>query len=421
MARISIANGIDKTGFIRVADGLVIAIAVSLPWSTSATAILAVLWIFAVIPVVGWIDVRRELLTPAGGLPVVLVVLGLAGMLWADVTLFDRWKGFDSFLKLLVIPLLLAQFQRSDRGEWVFLGYLCSCVALLVATMIVMAVPPLSATLIHNDGVLVKNGATQSGEFVTCIFGMLYIVADSAERRRMAVSFGLIAIIVAMFANMVYVSTGRTALVTVPVLLALFAVKRLSGRGIVRASAAAVLVGIVAWSSSPYLRDRTVQMWTDVEKYQATSQRTSSGERIEFWKKSVDFIQQSPAIGHGTGSIRSLFEKAAAGKTGTAGVAAANPHNQTFAVAIQLGLIGVAILWAMWVAHLLLFRGNSLAEWIGLMIVVQNMIGSLFNSHLFDFVQGWVYVVGVGVAGGITLKNLRGKEQSLYKAKPATT
>jgi hypothetical protein len=34
---------------------------------------------------------------------------------------------------------------------------------------------------------------------------------------------------------------------------------------------------------------------------------------------------------------------------------------------------------------------------------VQNIVGSLFNSHLFDFLQGWVYVVGVGVAGGVAL------------------
>ena len=70
-------------------------------------------------------------------------------------------------------------------------------------------------------------------------------------------------------------------------------------------------------------------------------------------------------------------------------------------MAIQLGLVGAAVLWAMWIAHLLLFRGSGLAEWIGLVIVVQNIVGSLFNSHLFDFVQGWVYVFGVGVAGGM--------------------
>ena len=74
-------------------------------------------------------------------------------------------------------------------------------------------------------------------------------------------------------------------------------------------------------------------------------------------------------------------------------------------MAIQLGLIGAAVLWALWIAHLLLFRGNGLVAWIGLVVVVQNIVGSLFNSHLFDFTQGWVYIFGVGVAGGVALKN----------------
>jgi hypothetical protein len=93
------------------------------------------------------------------------------------------------------------------------------------------------------------------------------------------------------------------------------------------------------------------------------------------------------------------------GESGSAASATANPHNQTFAVAIQLGLVGALVLWAMWIAHLLLFRGHGLAEWIGFAVVVQNIVGSVFNSHLFDFGQGWVYVVGVGVAGGVALKN----------------
>jgi uncharacterized membrane protein len=81
--------------------------------------------------------------------------------------------------------------------------------------------------------------------------------------------------------------------------------------------------------------------------------------------------------------------------------ASVNPHNQTLAVGIHLGLLGAAILFAMWFAHLLPFRGEGLAALIGLAIVVQTIVGSLFNSHLFDFTQGWCYVIGVGVAGGM--------------------
>ena len=72
-------------------------------------------------------------------------------------------------------------------------------------------------------------------------------------------------------------------------------------------------------------------------------------------------------------------------------------------MAIQLGL--VAELRAMWIAHLLQFRGNSFAEWIGMVIVVQiKIVGSLFKFASVRFCAGWVYVVGVGVAGGIVKK-----------------
>ena len=57
----------------------------------------------------------------------------------------------------------------------------------------------------------------------------------------------------------------------------------------------------------------------------------------------------------------------------------------------------------MWAWHLLMFRGEGLVAWIGLLVVVQNIFTSLFNSHIFDFHEGWMYVLGVGVAGGMVL------------------
>jgi O-antigen ligase len=411
MAGPAIANNATRAKLELVADWFVVAAAVSLPWSTSATAIFAALWLLALIPTLEWNGIRRELATPAGGLPVLLAGLGIAGMLWADVTLLERWRGLDSFLKLLAIPLLFYQFRRSGHADWVFAGYLFSCIALLIVTAIVMAIPPLALSLLHFDNVLMRNAATQSGEFVTCVFGLLYLLHEAVERRRWLWAIGSVAIIFAMLANIFYASTGRTALAVAVVLLLLFAIKRLSSRGIVLVISTSILAGVAAWYTSPYLHHRVNDIWTEIHLYETANARTSSGERIEFWKKSIEFVRQSPIIGHGTGSIHSLFEKAAAGHTGPAGVAAANPHNQTLAVAIQLGLAGALVLWAMWFAHLFLFRGNNLAAWIGLVVVTQNIIGSLFNSHLFDFVQGWVYVIGIGVAGGMVLKTRSDKKQ----------
>jgi O-antigen ligase len=400
----ALATGIHFDRLTKAADWLAVAVAASLPWSTSATAILLVAWLVTVIPTLDLQSLRRELTTPAGGLPVLLVLLGVLGTLWADVTWLERWKGLDSFCKLLIIPLLLVQFRRSDRAMCVFGAYLASCALVLLVSSVFFFWPRTAFLFTHDVAVPVKNAATQSGEFVTCIFGLLYLAIDAFERRRWVWMGGLLALALGFLANIFYVATGRTALVVILVLLALLALRTLSVKGLVVMALAVAVIGGLAWASSPNLRGRTMDLWTDYEKYAATDERNSSGERVEFYKKSVGFIREAPVIGHGTGTIPSLFARAVVGKGGAAATATANPHNQTFAVAIQLGLAGALVLWGMWIAHLLLFRGGGLAEWIGFMVVAQNIVGSLFNSHLFDFGQGWVYVLGVGVAGGVALK-----------------
>jgi hypothetical protein len=68
----------------------------------------------------------------------------------------------------------------------------------------------------------------------------------------------------------------------------------------------------------------------------------------------------------------------------------------------SLGLIG------MWIAHLALFRGESVVAWLGLVVVVENILSSTVHSHLFDFNSGWLYVFGIGVLGGTMLRECEG-------------
>jgi O-antigen ligase len=142
----------------------------------------------------------------------------------------------------------------------------------------------------------------------------------------------------------------------------------------------------------------------DYALYKEENRATSMGLRLEYWQKSLRFIANAPMLGHGTGSTQRLFEQAAVGRVGAAADVVRNPHNQTLNVAIQWGVLGIILLYAMWSSHLWLFRSDGLMAWIGLMVVVQNFFTSLFNSHIFDFNEGWIYVLGVGIAGAAMLK-----------------
>jgi O-antigen ligase len=166
-----------------------------------------------------------------------------------------------------------------------------------------------------------------------------------------------------------------------------------------------IAVGGLAWIVSSQLERTVATFVTQYEVYSESGTTTSVGERLEYWKKSLRFFAEAPLVGHGTGATRGLFEQAATGSRGLASaVVIGNPHNQTLNVAVQWGIMGVALLYAMWLTHLLAFRGETLADWIGLLVVMQNILTSLFNSHLFDFHEGWMYVLGVGVAGGMIRK-----------------
>src|SRR5262245_25707305 len=117
LRRVAFAGDASARGrFLLAADALVAAVAGCLPWWSSATGILIALWLIALVPI-GPAAVRRELTTAAGGLPVLLWVFGAIGMLWADVSWSERLAGLSGFHKLLMIPLLLAQFRAGGRPQ----------------------------------------------------------------------------------------------------------------------------------------------------------------------------------------------------------------------------------------------------------------------------------------------------------------
>ena len=159
----------EARNLTHLADGLAVAVAISLPWSTSATGILVALWLFAILPTLDGAAVRQAVTMPAGGLAVGLWALAAAGMLWADVNWAERLASLGSYHKLLVIPLLLAQFLRSDNGHWVLIGFFASVTVLLAVSWALVLLPGLPWRAKYL-GVPVKDYIAQSSEFAICAF-----------------------------------------------------------------------------------------------------------------------------------------------------------------------------------------------------------------------------------------------------------
>lgn len=401
----------DPDARIRNVDLLTVLIAVLLPWSTTGVSVGVGLWLIAFVFTVDIRDFLASLRRPASALPLAFVVLVLLGLLWSDGPQPDRMRQLSQVAKLLVLPLLIYHFTRSQRGTWVFTAFLVSCAVLSLVSCLVALDPALSAKLYFSratfnptSGIFVRNYIDQGQEFSLCAVALAYpaVTAWQAGRRRKAL--GLAALALWLVVNLLFVITSRTALVTMPIMLAVFALMHLRWRMALALLCGLLLLAVAAWSISHQLQETVGKFFTDYGYTTVQKNESGIGSRLIYWQKSLRFFAAAPVIGHGTGATRTLFEQAAEERVGTSTmvIVVSDPHNQTLNVAVQWGLVGVALLWAMWLTHLLLFRGQGLVAWIGLLVVVQNMLSSLANSHLFDFTEGWIYVLGVGVAAGVT-------------------
>lgn len=377
---------------------ILIGLAASLPWSTSATSVLVGLWVASSVLRLCRRPFFNTSLSAAAALPFALVILAAASVLWSVVPLHQALEGVRSYLKLLAITLLFFQSRNINQIYQPLVAYLVSCGALLALSFLMAAWPSLIRG--QSYGVPVKDYIAQSGEFVLCAFASIYIGIEKARQREIWAAALWLGGATAFIADVVYISNSRTSLVTLPILSIALGYSYFRLRGTLVAILIGLILAGVAWFTSPYLRDRLGNLEFQVSSYETSGGFTSAGERIEFAKTSLAAIEDAPLIGHGAGSIREMFARFSARRTGQWATPSSNPHDQVFAIGIELGLLGIALLVGMWASHIVLFVGAGLPAWIGLSLVLQNVISSLFNSHLFDFTQGWTYALGVGLLAG---------------------
>jgi O-antigen ligase len=282
---------------------------------------------------------------------------------------------------------------------------------------IVLFAPEFKVASTASAGVPVKNYIDQSQEFALCLFALAPLFLSMFDQRRFALAAACATLMLGFFANMMFVVSARTALVYIPVLLVLFAILHLSRRAMVLLLAGALAAAALIWSTSPYLRNRVQAVAVEYQYYHVKNAPSSTGLRLEYWRKSLRFFANAPLLGNGTGSTEQLFERDAIGQNGASADVISNPHSQTLNVAVQWGLFGCVVLYAMWLCHLLLFRGENLSSWIGLLVVAQNVVSSLLKFASVRFPRGMDIRSGSGRSRRVGAEDEIGQRSGSHASK----
>lgn len=155
--------------------------------------------------------------------------------------------------------------------------------------------------------------------------------------------------------------------------------------------AIAIAVPLSLWGiygAAPRLQQRVDVAVTEFQVwYPHSGQKTSIGERLEFYYNTAAIVKDHPILGVGTGGFAAAYAQQAGGFGVTL---TGNPHNEYLHLSVQLGILGAALflylLYTQWRTAFQLKDVQTRDTAIGLVLAL--MATSLFNTPLMDHTEG---------------------------------
>ncbi len=190
-----------------------------------------------------------------------------------------------------------------------------------------------------------------------------------------------------IFANLIFITPGRSGYLALLVLVMVTAFSLVSGgKRLILAGIAPLLVGSLLLFS-PVARQGIAQGLDEMRSYQTAPQPTDMGVRMVMWQNTVALIKERPWLGCGTGGFSEAYRRQVAGQEGWRGQGADDPHNQFLRTIAEQGILGLLVF--------LLFIGaffrqpvRGVYRVLGLGAVLAWCATSIFNSHFSTFVEG---------------------------------
>lgn len=389
----------------------------SIPISTSLDSILAGL-IVTLLLIGGRF---REKICAVHDNPIVppaLVFFGmyLLGLVYGGATAYEAMEALAKASDLLLIPILLYLFREEGIRRMALAGFLTAVVSMILISYLLWlgVIPPCKLFHITTDDAYTPfHHRITHGSLMAFGAYLFALKARLEPRRAVRAIYALLGI--AALANVLFIVSGRTGYVVALSLGAYYLIAGWRWRGVSAAAAVILTLGIAVYlmpASVPH--QRLVMMAEEIAEWepgQPTS--TSVGYRLEYYRNSLKLIAEHPVLGVGTGGFKGAYALLV---KDTGMDPTANPHNEYLMVAIQLGLVGLALLF--WLLITLWRRASALPGGFersaarGLVVLI--LSASLVSSTLIDHTEGFFFVwmsslcfAGWSAAGGESARSCR--------------
>lgn len=395
---------------LRLVLACILAVAVGLP--NAAVSIAKVLVVVTSLFVLLWPSPRvaadhavLRLRSPAA-IMAALVLLALT-MLWATVPVAPAAVAWVKHAKLILIPLLVV-LLRTRREALIALGCFAAAqnVQLLSSWLLVAGVPVAWATSETSalDHSVFSNYLGQS--IMMAVFAAVCWHLRFELQTRWA-RLGAGVVIALALGNALFVMQGRTGHAVAIVLLSMAISWELPRRLRYMAVLVPFFVGAVLVSCSSTVRERATLAAAEAVAYIAHANNvSSSGERLNYWRRSVEGIAERPLTGFGVGSFNQEYNRIDAGRGNPSTFTAKNPHQEFLLWGFEAGIAGIVALCGV---LLCLFqdarRGDRRVARATVSVLAALVVSSMFNSILFDAAIGDFFCVVIGLLLALGLRS----------------
>lgn len=353
---------------------------------------------------------------------VIALIATLALSLWWTVAPQDTALGaLAKYGKLLTIPLMVCLIRDRREATYALAAFTLAQLFLLGSSWMLLAqwpVPWASSNMALTHYSVFSSYLDQS--IISAVFAAfcwhLRGLVPGRFGRHLAVLVTLAALALVFF-----VMQGRSGHAVGIALLSVAIMWELPKRYRAGVIVLPVVLVMGLAASSDKLRDRLSLIKTEVQAYyEATDRVTSSGQRLNFWYRSLQSIHQHPVAGSGVGSWGVEYNRLerAQNPSFLETTGNGNPHQEYLLLGVQLGIPGILLFFGLLQAVL---RDSAQLPQPYLRATQSTLlamaIACLLNSSVYDALIGdfFCILIGLLLAAGLASNSAR----ALTNARPA--
>ena len=322
-------------------------------------------------------------------------------LLWTIAPQADALGSIAKYGKLLIIVLMLALIRSQREAKFALAAFLSAQGLLLVSSwMLYFHLPVPWAT--SNMALLqfaVFSSYLDQGIMGAVLAALCWHLRSLAPGR-----FGphvAVVIAAAAMANVLFVLSGRSGHVVAIALLSLTIMWELPRQHRLIALAVPFILVVILFFSSTKFRERLMMVRSEVVSYSTQMQPTSSsGIRLQLWRRAVQIITENPVAGAGVGAWSTEYNRLQRSQN-PAHVDIAgngNPHQEYLLWGVQLGIPGIALFFALLLASLRDSLKMEQAQARALQSAITALaIACAFNASIHDALIGDFFCVLLGL------------------------